>query len=151
MSAILAPQTKEPVPASARPTARDMRTLVREQRRDDLGANFPCPWRQRGKAARGWVAAAHFGCCVLWVCFVLWLAIWVCRSRFFLRESKCFMVEQNLILFYPWCYYATQKFHDTRRGMCPTYVRYGSKIYGVKNYYRPPLDEASKLIWIILP
>ena len=77
MCAILAPQTKEPAPASARPTARNLRTLVREQRRDDLGANLPCPWRQRGKAARGWATAAHFGCCVLWLCFVLWLAIWV--------------------------------------------------------------------------
>jgi hypothetical protein len=28
---------------------------------------------------------------------------------FFVRESMRFMVEQNLILFYPWCYYATQK------------------------------------------
>jgi hypothetical protein len=26
-------------------------------------------------------------------------------------------VEQNLILFYPWCYYATQKYHDMRKGM----------------------------------
>ncbi len=25
---------------------------------------------------------------------------------FFVRESKHFMVEQNLILFYPWCYWA---------------------------------------------
>ena len=102
MCAILAPQTKEPAPASTRPTARDLRTLVREQRRDDLGANLPCPWRQRGKAARGWAAAAHFGCCVLWLCFVLWL---VARDLgtyvgvgFFVRESKRFMVEQNLIL-----------------------------------------------------
>jgi hypothetical protein len=29
--------------------------------------------------------------------------------EFFVRECKRFMVEQNLILFYPWCYYATQK------------------------------------------
>ena len=26
---------------------------------------------------------------------------------FFVRESKHFMVEQNLILFYPWCYWVT--------------------------------------------
>ncbi len=26
--------------------------------------------------------------------------------EFFVRESKCCMVEQNLISFYPWCYYA---------------------------------------------
>ena len=25
---------------------------------------------------------------------------------FFVRESKRFMVEQNLILFYPWCYWS---------------------------------------------
>jgi hypothetical protein len=30
--------------------------------------------------------------------------------EFFVRESKRFMVEQNLILFYPWCYYATAGF-----------------------------------------
>ena len=60
------------------------------------------------------------------------------------------MVEQNLILFYPWCYYATQKYHDMRRGICCTYVRYGTKMYGIRNYYRPPLDEASKIIWKIL-
>jgi len=60
------------------------------------------------------------------------------------------MVEKNLILFYPWCFYATQKYHDMRRGICRTYVRYGTKIYGIRNYYRPPLDEASKIIWKIL-
>jgi len=69
---------------------------------------------------------------------------------FFVRESKCFMVEQNLILFYPWYYYATQKYHVMRRGICRTYVRYGTKMYGNRNYYRPPLDEASKIIWKIL-
>jgi hypothetical protein len=69
---------------------------------------------------------------------------------FFVRESKRFMVEQNLILFYPWCYYATQKYHDMRRGIFRTYLRYGTKMYGNRNYYRPPLDEASKIIWKIL-
>ncbi len=61
--------------------------------------------------------------------------------EFFVQESKHFMVEQNLILFYPWCYYATQKYHDMRRGICRTYVRYGTKMYGSRNYYQPPLDE----------
>ena len=70
--------------------------------------------------------------------------------EFFVRESKRFMVEQNLILFYPWCYYATQKYQDMRRGICRTYVRYGNKMYGIRNYYRPPLGEASKIIWKIL-
>jgi hypothetical protein len=41
-----------------------------------------------------------------------------------------FMVEQNLILFYPWCYYATQKYHVMRRGICRTYVRHGTKSDG---------------------
>ena len=27
-------------------------------------------------------------------------------EEFFLQESKCFMVEQNFLLFYPWSYYA---------------------------------------------
>jgi hypothetical protein len=69
---------------------------------------------------------------------------------FFVQESKRFMVEQNLILFYPWCYYATQKYLFMRRGICRTYVRNGTKMYGNRNYYRPPLDEASKIIWKIL-
>jgi hypothetical protein len=63
----------------------------------------------------------------------------------FVRETKRFMVEQNLILFYPWCFYATQKYHVMRRGICRTYVRYGTKMYGNRNYYRPPLDEASSI------
>jgi hypothetical protein len=37
--------------------------------------------------------------------------------EFFVRESKRFRVEQILILFYPWCYYATPKYHDMRRGI----------------------------------
>jgi hypothetical protein len=37
-----------------------------------------------------------------------------------------------------------------RRGICRTYVRYGTKMYGNRNYYRSPLDEASKIIWKIL-
>jgi hypothetical protein len=36
--------------------------------------------------------------------------------EFFVQESKRFMVEQNLILFYPWCYYATQKYPFMRSG-----------------------------------
>jgi hypothetical protein len=61
------------------------------------------------------------------------------------------MVEQNLILFYPWCYYASQKYHDMRRGICQ-YIRkkYGTKMYSNRNYYQPPLDKASKIIWKIL-
>jgi hypothetical protein len=43
-------------------------------------------------------------------------------GRIFVQESKCFMVEQILILFYSWCYYATQKYHDMRRGIC-WYIR----------------------------
>jgi len=69
---------------------------------------------------------------------------------FFVQESKRFMVEQNLILFYPWCYYATQKYQDMRRGIRRTYVRYGNKMYSIRNYYRPPLGEASNIIWKIL-
>jgi hypothetical protein len=45
---------------------------------------------------------------------------------FFVREIKLFMVEQNLILFYLWCYYATQKYPVMRRGICRKYVRYGT-------------------------
>ena len=44
----------------------------------------------------------------------------------------------------------TQKYPFMRRGICRTYVRNGTKMYGNRNDYRPPLDEASKIIWIIL-
>jgi hypothetical protein len=48
--------------------------------------------------------------------------------EYFVQESKRFIVESILILFYPWYYYDTQKYHDTRRGICRTYVRYGTKM-----------------------
>ncbi len=34
--------------------------------RQDLGVQLPYPWRKRAKLLEGRVAAAHFGCCVLW-------------------------------------------------------------------------------------
>ncbi len=37
-----------------------------ESRRQDLGAPLSYPWRERAKPLEGRVAAAHFGCCVLW-------------------------------------------------------------------------------------
>ncbi len=46
---LLAPQTKEPASASASPTARDLRTLVREQRRDDVGGKSPLPMETEGQ------------------------------------------------------------------------------------------------------
>ena len=45
----------------------------------------------------------------------------------------------------PWCYFATQKYPVMRRGICRTYVRYGTKMYSNRNYYQPPLDEASSI------
>ncbi len=37
-----------------------------DSRHQDLGALLPYPWRERAKPLEGRVAAAHFGCCVLW-------------------------------------------------------------------------------------
>ncbi len=37
-----------------------------ELRCQDLGAPLPYLWRERAKLLEGRVAAAHFGCCVLW-------------------------------------------------------------------------------------
>jgi hypothetical protein len=51
MGAILATQTSESTPVSASLTAHNLRTLIGEQRRNDLGETLPCPWRERGKAA----------------------------------------------------------------------------------------------------
>ncbi len=40
-----------------------------------------CCYGKRGqKPLKGWVAAAHVGCCVLWLCFVLCLAVEHCIS-----------------------------------------------------------------------
>jgi hypothetical protein len=40
---------------------------------------LPFPWRERGIAAREWLAAAYVGCCVCVVCF-LWLVFYpFCR------------------------------------------------------------------------
>jgi hypothetical protein len=56
-----------------------------------------------------------------------------------------------LILFYPWCYYATQCTMTREEVYAGTYVRYWTKMSGTINYYPPPLDEARKIIWKILP
>jgi hypothetical protein len=75
---------------------------------------------------------------------------WIFLDRIFCARKQAFYGRTKLDLFYPWCYYATQKYHVMRRGICRTYIRYGTKMYGNRNYYRPPLDEASKIIWKIL-
>jgi len=42
-----------------------------------------CCHGERGpKLLKGRAAAAHVGCCVLWLCFVLWLAIEYCFYLF---------------------------------------------------------------------
>jgi hypothetical protein len=41
------------------------------------------------------------------LCVVVVFCVVARMGRIFVQESKCFMVEQNLILFYPWCFYAT--------------------------------------------
>ena len=72
---------------------------------------------------------------------------WIFLGRIFCVRKQAFYgrtVEQNLILFYPWCYYATQKYPFMRRGICRTYVRNGTKMYGNRNYYRPPLMKLVK-------
>jgi len=79
MGSILAPQTKEAALASARPTTRDLRTLIRQQRRDDLGANLPCPWRQRGKSRQRVVGGWSF-----WLLCVVVVFCVVARDRLIL-------------------------------------------------------------------
>jgi hypothetical protein len=59
-------------------SATDAASLVwahREQRRQDLGPWQMLSWRERAKAAEGWGRWLMLVVCVLWLCFVLWLAI----------------------------------------------------------------------------
>ena len=46
----------------------------RKQRRQDLGPWQMLSWREP-KPLKGRVVAAHVGCCVLWLCYVLWFVI----------------------------------------------------------------------------
>ena len=71
MGAILAPQTKEPAPASASPTARDLRTLVREQRRDDVGGKSPLPMETEGQSRQ----RVGGGCSFWLLCVVVVLCV----------------------------------------------------------------------------
>jgi len=59
------------------------------------GQISPAHGDRGAKPPEGGQRPLNFGCCVLWLCFVLWLAIWV---EYFVRQSKRFMAEQNLIL-----------------------------------------------------
>ncbi len=129
MCAILAPQTKEPAPASTRLAARDLCTLGREQRQDDLGEKSPLPMETEGQSRQRVGGGRSF-----WLlCVVVVLCVVARVGRIFVRESK--MVQQNLILFYPWCYYATQKYHDMRRDMPYVHTRVVSSSLGNVKIY----------------
>ncbi len=49
-----------------KPTTRCLLWNHGESRHQDFGAPLPHLWRERAKPLEGRVAAAHFGCCVLW-------------------------------------------------------------------------------------
>jgi len=72
MGLALAPKTRKPTAAPPNPTTRALRAY--EAVAPWFGGTADLP-EVEGEAAGGRVAAAHVGCCVLWLCFVLWLAI----------------------------------------------------------------------------
>jgi hypothetical protein len=65
---------------------------------------------------------------------------WIFLGRFFCARKQAFYGRTKLDFILP----VVQKYPVMRRGICRTYIRYGTKMYGNRNYYRPPLDEASK-------
>jgi hypothetical protein len=73
---------------------------------------------------------------------------WIFLGRIFCARKQAFYgrTKFDFILPVVLLCYRTQKYPVMRRGICRTYVRYGTKMYGSRNYYRPPLDEASKII-----
>jgi hypothetical protein len=72
---VSAPQTKEPTIARAQPTPRALYGLI-GSRGAKIWVHGRCCHGERGpKPLKGRAAVAHVGCCVLWLCFVLWLAI----------------------------------------------------------------------------
>ena len=100
MGAILAPQTKEPEPASASPTARDLRTLVKEQRRDDVGGKSPLPMETEGQRCQRVGGGRSFWllCVVVVFCVV---AHDLGRSRIFCARKQAFYGRTKLDIILP--------------------------------------------------
>jgi hypothetical protein len=74
---------------------------------------------------------------------------WIFLGRFFCARKQAFYCRTKLDFILPVVLLCYPKIPCMRRGICRTYVRNGTKMYGNRNYYRPPLDEASKIIWKI--
>jgi hypothetical protein len=71
MGAVLAPQTSQLMPASTSPTARDLRTLVGEQRHDDLGQLCPAHGERGAKPLEScscWLLCVVVVFCVVACC-----------------------------------------------------------------------------------
>jgi hypothetical protein len=72
---ISAPQTKEPTMAKAQPMPLALYGPIGSSGAK-IWVHGGCCHGERGpKPLKGRTAAAHVGCCVLWLCFVLWLPI----------------------------------------------------------------------------
>jgi hypothetical protein len=72
---VLAPQTKEPTMARVQPTSRALYGPIGSSG-TKIWVHGGCCHGERGlKPLKGRAAAAHVGCCMLWLCFVLWLMI----------------------------------------------------------------------------
>ncbi len=81
MDHISAPQTREQMPASASPVARDLHTLVGERQHHDLSVLLLYPWRERERAklleARA-AAGSRGPSCVMCVLCCLYVVVCCC-------------------------------------------------------------------------
>ena len=72
---VLAPQTKEPTMTRAQATRRAFYGPIGSSGAKIWFHGGYCHGERGPKPLKGRTAAAHVSCCVLWLCFVLWLAI----------------------------------------------------------------------------
>jgi hypothetical protein len=78
MGLVLAPQSTEPAMVRAHWTPQVCYRLI-ESKGAKIWIHGGCCHGERGsKPLTGRAAAAHVGCCVLWLCFVLWLVVEHC-------------------------------------------------------------------------
>ncbi len=79
MGLVLAPQSMEPAMARVHQTPRACYRLMIGSGSTKIWSHSGCCHGNRGpKLLEGRAAAAHVGCCVFWLCFVLWHAVEHC-------------------------------------------------------------------------
>jgi hypothetical protein len=73
-------------------------------------------------------------------------SIWIFLGRFFCARKQAFYGRTKLDFILPVVLLCYPKIPCREK----RYMPYIPEMYGNRNYYRPPLDEASKIIWKIL-